>query len=104
MSGIKKNDIVKVLAGKDKGKTGKVLRLNPSSDRAVVQGINFAKKHVRQRRQGDESGIIESESSIAVSNLAVMCKRCNTSTRIGVDVLTDGSKVRFCKKCNEVLG
>ena len=100
---IKKNDTVKVIAGKDKGKTGKVLKLDRDGNRAIVQGANFTKKHKRRTRQDDQGGIIEREASINMSNLAVMCKGCNRQTRIGVDVLKDGSKVRYCKKCKEVL-
>jgi len=100
---IKKNDIVKVIAGKDKGKTGKVLKVLPSDNRAIVQGVNFVKKHRRQRRQDVKSGIIHQESPIHLSNINVICKRCNKTTRIGMDILNDGSKVRFCKKCKEVL-
>jgi large subunit ribosomal protein L24 len=100
---IKKNDTVKVLAGKDKGKTGKVLKVSPASHRAIVQGVNFSKKHAKRTRQDDQGGIIERESSIEISNLAVVCKGCNQSSRVGFDILKDNSKVRFCKNCKEVL-
>lgn len=100
---LKKNDTVKVLAGKDRGKTGKVLRVNLVRNRAIVQGINFTKKHAKRSRQDEKGGIIQKESSIDISNIMVVCKGCNRSTRIGIDVLTDGSRVRYCKKCKEVL-
>jgi len=100
---IKKNDMVKVLAGRDKGKTGKILRVYPDKGRAIVQGANFTKKHARRTRQDDQGGIIHRESAVDMSNLAVVCKGCNRPTRVGVDILNDGSKVRFCKKCKEVL-
>lgn len=100
---VKKNDMVKVLAGKDRGKTGKVLRIFPAERRAIVQGVNFVKRHTRQRRQDEKAGIIEKEAPLHISNLNIICKRCNRITRIGVDVLSDGSKVRYCKKCREVL-
>jgi large subunit ribosomal protein L24 len=100
---IKKNDTVKVLAGKDKGKSGKVLKVLPAGNRAIVQGVNFTKKHQRQRRQGEQGGIIQREAPIDLSNLAVVCKGCNAATRVGRDVLKDGSKVRYCKNCKEVL-
>lgn len=100
---INKNDTVKVLAGKDKGKTGKVLKLYPDTNRAIVQGVNFSKKHTRKTRQDDQGGIMRREASINASNLAVICKGCNRPTRVGVDILKDGSKVRYCKKCKEVL-
>ena len=100
---IKKNDMVKVLAGKDKGKSGKVLKISPESGRAVVQGVNFMKKHVKKRRQEDQAGIVEQEALLNISNLSVICKRCNQPARVGIDILNDGSKVRYCKKCREVL-
>ncbi len=100
---IKKNDTVKVLAGKDKGKTGKVLKVYPAADRAIVQGVNFVKKHTKRSQKDQQGGIITRESSIDLSNLSVVCKGCNRPTRVGYDVLKDGSKVRFCKQCNEVL-
>ncbi len=100
---IKKNDTVKVLAGKDRGKTGKVLKVYPATERAIIQGVNFTKKHTRRRRQDEQGGIIHREAPINLSNLAVVCKGCNRVVRVGIDILTDGSKVRFCKKCKEVL-
>jgi large subunit ribosomal protein L24 len=100
---IKKNDMVKVLAGKDKGKTGKVLKVDPNKKRAIVQGVNFIKKHQRRTRQEDQPGIIQREASLNMSNLAVVCKGCNRVTRVGNNILKDGSKVRYCRKCNEVL-
>ncbi len=100
---IKKNDTVKVLAGKDKGKTGKVLKVYPAVNRAIIQGVNFTKKHVRRSRQDEQAGIIQREASINLANLAVVCKGCNRSVRVGIDVLKDGTKVRYCKKCKEVL-
>ena len=103
MLGIKKNDMVKVIAGKDKGKTGKILRIIPLKNRAIVQKVNFIKKHARRTRQDVEAGIIEKEASIHLSNLSIVCKACNRPTRIGIDVLSDGSKIRYCKKCKEAL-
>ena len=100
---IKKNDTIKVLAGKDKGKTGKVLKVYPALGRVIVQGINFTKKHAKRSRQDEQGGIIQREAPINVSNLSVVCKGCNRSTRVGIDILKDGNKVRYCKKCKEVL-
>ncbi len=100
---VKKNDTVKVLAGKDRGKAGKVLKVFPKKNRAIVQGVNFVKKHARKTRQDDKGGIIQMEAPINVSNLAVVCKGCSRQTRVGFDILSDGSKVRYCKKCKEVL-
>lgn len=103
MHSIVKNDTVKVLVGKDKGKTGKVLKVFPLRARAIVQGVNFSKKHARRSKQDDQGGIIQREVSVDVSNLAVVCKGCNRPSRTGTDVLADNSKVRYCKKCKEVL-
>ena len=100
---LKKNDTVKVLSGKDKGKTGKVLKIFVETGRAIVQGVNFVKKHTRRTKQEDQGGIIEREAAIDMSNLSVVCKGCNRPTRVGTDILKDGSKVRYCKKCKEVL-
>ena len=100
---VRKGDMVAVIAGRDKGKTGKVLRVFPQKERVIVEGINFVKKHIKRRRQGDQGGILEKEASLNVSNVSVICKRCSQSVRISIDVLSDGSKVRYCKKCKEVL-
>ncbi len=99
---IRKNDNVVVTTGKDKGKIGKVLILDASNGKAIVEGVNFVKKHVRKNREG-QGGIVTKEAPISVSNVAVFCKRCNKGTKIGISVLKDGSKSRFCKKCNEVF-
>ena len=100
---IKKNDTVKVLAGKDRGKSGKVLKVYPRTNKAIVQGVNFTKKHARKTRQDDQGGIIQREASLSLSKLQVVCKGCNRPTRVGYDVLNDGSKIRYCKKCKEAL-
>lgn len=103
MPKIKKNDMVITLAGKDKGKTGKVLTVFPGRDRAIVEGVNFVKKHQRRAREEDKGGIIQRESSIHLSNLAIFCKGCNRPTKVGFDVLKDGTKTRFCKRCKEAF-
>lgn len=103
MSGIKKNDTVIALAGRSKGKTGKVLAVFPRRDRAIVEGVNFVKKHRRRSKEEDKGGIIQKESTIHLSNLAIFCKGCNRPTKIGINVLKDGTKARFCKRCKEVF-
>jgi len=100
---IRRDDIVLVAAGKDKGKKGKVLQVSSASSRAIVEGINMMKKHLRRRREQDQSGIIEMEAPIHISNLMILCKHCSKPTRIGVKVLKDGSRSRICKKCGEIL-
>ncbi|MFH1665604.1 MAG: 50S ribosomal protein L24 [Candidatus Omnitrophota bacterium] len=103
MHHINKNDTVKILVGKDKGKTGKVLKVYPAGNRAIVQGVNFVKKHMKKTRQDSQGGIIQREAPLDISNVAVVCKGCNRTVRVGIDLLKDGSKVRYCRKCKEVL-
>ncbi len=101
---IKKNDTVYVLSGKDRGKTGKVLKVFVSTDRAVVEGINQIQKHTRPNPQKNvKGGILPKESPIHISNLMVVCKRCNKHSRAGHSVTSDGRKVRVCKSCKELL-
>ena len=100
---IKKNDKVMVIAGKEKGKTGKVLRVLPKKDRAVVEKINFIKRHMRPGAHSRQGGIVEKENPINISNLMVVCGKCTDPTRVGRKVLEDGSKVRYCKKCDEII-
>ena len=98
---VKKGDEVIVIAGKDKGKTGKVVHAIPSQDKVVVEGVNVATKHSKPRRQGEEGGIIKQEIAINACKLMHVCTKCNEATRIGRKVMDDGSIVRYCKKCNE---
>ena len=100
---IRRNDIVKVVCGKDKGKQGKVLKVFRNSNRAIVERINLVKKHMRRRREDQQSGIVAVESPIQVANLMVVCKHCNKPARIGFTVLKDGTKSRLCKKCKEII-
>jgi large subunit ribosomal protein L24 len=103
MNKIKKNDTVYVLSGRDAGKTGKVFHVYPKKGRALVEGINYVKKHTRKTKQDQQGGIVQKESAIQLSNLALLCKTCNKPASIGVNVLADGSRSRFCKKCKEVI-
>jgi len=100
---IKKNDQVKVIAGKDKGKTGKVLCVLPSTGKAIVEGVNFIKRHARKTQKDQQGGIVQKEAPINISNIQVICSRCNKPARIGITVLTDGTKSRYCKNCEEIL-
>ena len=101
---IRKNDMVMIITGKDKGKTGKVLKIFPRQRRAIVEGLNLIKKHARRTREDQQGGIIHRESPLDVSNLMFYCPRCSRATRTGITILKDGSKNRFCKKCNELIG
>jgi len=101
---VKKNDQVFVLTGKDRGKTGKVLKVLPDTGRAIVEGLNFLQKHTRPNPQKNiKGGILPKEASINMSNLMVVCKRCNKRARIGISRMQDGRKVRVCKNCDELL-
>ena len=99
---IKKGDNVQVLSGNDKGKTGEVLEVIPKADKIVVKGVNVRKKHVKARKQGDESGIIAVECSIPAAKVNVVCSKCGKATKVGYKVEKD-EKVRVCKKCGDKL-
>ena len=99
---IKKGDNVQVLSGNDKGKTGEVLEVIPKANKIVVKGVNIRKKHVKARKQGEESGIISVESSIPVSKVNVICPKCGKVTKVGYSLDKD-KKVRICKKCGTKL-
>jgi len=100
---IKKNDTVVVIAGKAKGKRGKVLKLFPEKSRAIVEGVQFIKRHTKPRKQGQKAGILEKEAPVSVSNLMVVCVKCNKGVRVGARVLTDGKRARVCQSCGEML-
>ncbi len=100
---IRKNDTVLVIAGKDKGKKGKVRFAYPKEERVLVDGINMVKRHTRARGTVRQAGIIEREDPIHVSNVMLLCNKCNRPTRIGFRFLKDGRKVRFCRSCGEVI-
>ena len=101
-SKIKKGDSVVVLTGKDKGKTGEVLRVLPAKNRAIVQGVNVAKRHTRPS-QTTQGGIVDQEASIDLSNLAIADPSDGKPTRVGFKNLDDGRKVRFAKRSGEVI-
>ena len=103
MAKIKKNDIVKILTGKDSGKTGKVFAVLSKGERAMVQGLNLVTKHTKRTREDQQGGIIKKESPVHISNLMVICQKCGNATRTGFSTLSDGTKVRICKKCKELL-
>ena len=99
---VKKGDTVKVLSGKDKGKTGEVLEITPKENKVVVKGVNIIKKHVKPRKQGEEGGIISMEGAMHVAKVAVVCPKCGKATKIGYSE-EKGEKVRVCKKCGAKL-
>ncbi len=95
---IKKGDNVKMLSGKDRGKTGKVLRVDPQARRIVVEGLNLIKKHVRARQQGQKGQIISKERFVSAASVALICSSCGKPTRVGYRI-NGAQKVRICKKC-----
>ncbi|MCD6152591.1 MAG: 50S ribosomal protein L24 [Syntrophobacterales bacterium] len=99
---IKKGDTVTIISGREKGKTGKVLIVIKDKHRVIVEKINMVKKHQKPDAMG-KGGIVEKEGSIHVSNVMLVCNKCNTGVRIEHKMLEDGSKVRVCKKCKEIL-
>ena len=100
---VKRGDKVVVIAGKDKGKEGKVVAANPEANKVIVEGVAVAKKHQKARMQGQESGIIHKEMPIDASNVMRVCPKCGKPARVGVKVFEDGSKAKYCKKCNETF-
>ena len=101
---IRKNDQVKVIAGKDLNKTGRVLRVLHDKGRVVVEGVSFLKRHTRPNPQKQiKGGIVEREAPIHVSNVMIICGACGRATRIGHNLLADGKKVRICRSCNSSL-
>ncbi len=100
---IRKGDTVEVISGEFIKSRGKVLYVNPEKNRAVVQGVALVKRHMKARSQQEPAGIIEKEGSIDMSNLKLVCKKCDAAVRTGIKVLEDKNKVRFCKKCDEII-
>ena len=100
---LKKNDQVEVITGKDKGRVGKVLRVIPDKDKAIVERVNMIKRHTKPKEMNQQGQIVEKEAAIHVSNLQLICPECTKTGRIGRKLLEDGTKVRFCKACGESI-
>lgn len=100
---IKKNDYIEVISGKEKGRRGKVLKIFPKANRVLVEHINLVKKHTRPRGQEIKGGIIKKEAPLNVSNVMLVCNKCDKPRRIGYKTLSDGKKVRICRKCGEMI-
>lgn len=100
MNRIKREDTVLVTKGKDRGRTGDVRKVIPSTNRVIVTGINMVKRHMKPRGQTNPGGIIDREAPIPLANVAIVCESCRQPTRIGFRAMADGRKVRFCKRCD----
>ena len=101
---IRKNDEVYILNGKDRGKSGRVLIVNPKKDRIVVEGVQMIKRHTRPNPQKNiKGGIVEREAPLSASNVQLVCPECSNPTRVGRKLLDDGRRVRYCRKCKGVV-
>jgi len=100
---VKKGDMVEVLAGKEKGKTGKILKILKKKDCVIVEKVNFVKKHARPGGKFAKGGIVEMEAPLHISNVALYCSHCSRGVRFGTSILEDGKKVRICKVCGEQI-
>jgi len=100
---VKRNDTVYVLTGKDAGKSGKVLDVDPSSGRVIVEGVNISTKHKKPRGRDQQGGIIKQETSIHASNVMYVCNKCKRPVKLGKKILDNGEKVRVCKSCEEII-
>ena len=103
MAHVRKGDTVMVVAGKERGKRGKVLRVIPGKGRVLIEHVNMIKKHQRPTQKLRQGGIIEREGPLALSNVLVVCPRCDKPARTGIKILTDGRKVRTCRRCGESI-
>ena len=100
---VKTGDQVVVINGKDRGAKGKVMAVSPAEGKVIVEKVNVVKKHVKPRKAGDPSGIIETESPVYACKVQVVCPKCGKATRVGHKVYADGKKDRMCKKCGETF-
>ncbi|MGD1076409.1 MAG: 50S ribosomal protein L24 [Thermodesulfovibrionales bacterium] len=101
--GIKKQDTVSVITGKEKGKRGRVLSVAPSESKVTIEKINVIKRHMKPNKTYSQGGIIEKEAPLHISNVMLVCPKCSKTTRIASAILEGGKKVRLCKKCKEVI-
>ncbi|HOJ40857.1 MAG TPA: 50S ribosomal protein L24 [bacterium] len=100
---IRKGDFVQVIKGKDSGKKGRVIRVYPKENRALVEGVNFVKKHVRPRKIDQQGGIVSMEKPVPLANLKYFCMKCGKPTRVRFRLLPDGNKLRCCAGCQEII-
>jgi len=100
---VRKGDTVAVITGRERGKRGKVLRVSPEKGRVLIEHVNMVKKHQRPTQKLRQGGIIEREGAMALSNVLLVCSRCDKASRTGIKLLADGRKVRMCKRCGEAV-
>lgn len=105
---IKKGDTVLVIAGDDRGKTGRVLKIVPDSNRVIIEGVNFIKRHTRPTQRNPKGGIVEKEATIHCSNVMLYCSKCSSPTRPGFKMIVNEEsqkreKVRVCRSCGEII-
>ena len=100
---IQKNDNVLIIVGKDKGKKGKVRKAIPGKDGVIVEGLNLIKRHSKTKGKTRQAGIIELEAPVHISNVMVICNKCNKPARIGFRLLEDGKRARYCRNCSEII-
>lgn len=100
---IQKSDKVLVISGKDKGKTGKVIKSLPRLEKIVIEDVNIRKKHTRSKKEGQKGQVIQMPMPISISNIKLICSKCEKATRVGYKIIESGKKVRICKKCNAEL-
>jgi large subunit ribosomal protein L24 len=101
--GFKKGDKVLVIIGEDKGKKGKIVRIFPKKMEAIVEGVNFLKKHSKPTQKVPQGGIVKQEGALHTSNIRLICNKCNTPTAIRRGGVKEGKRVRVCKKCGEII-
>jgi large subunit ribosomal protein L24 len=100
---IRKNDSVMVVTGRERGKTGKVLRVMPDRDAAIIERVNLVKRHAKARGPQQPGGIVEKEAPIRLSNIMLMCDKCNAPVRVGRKIMGDGDKARVCRRCGDPI-
>jgi large subunit ribosomal protein L24 len=100
---IKKNDLVMVVNGKEKGKSGRVLKVIPEKEKVLLEKINIIKRHSRPHGQQRRGGILEKEAPLHISNVMLICEKCNKPVRIGRRLVEGSKKARFCRKCGEIF-
>jgi large subunit ribosomal protein L24 len=100
---VRKNDTVQVMSGEFRGKTGRIVKVFPEKNRALVEGLNIVKRHTKPNRKAQQGGIVQKEAPIHLSNLMLVCPKTGKPTRIGVSILEDGKRVRFSKRAKETI-